>query len=39
MSYSKLGDAALETGTPDVQRATMSRNSSLGFGVSIGTAF
>lgn len=39
MSYTRLGDAALETGTPDVQRATMSGNSSLGFGIGIGTAF
>lgn len=39
VSYTKLGDAALETGTPDVQRATMSGNSSLGFGIGIGTAF
>lgn len=39
ISYTKLGDAALETGTPDVQRATMKGNSSLGFGIGIGTAF
>ena len=39
MSYTKLGNAALETGTPDVQRASMSGNSSLGFGLSFGTSY
>lgn len=39
ISYTKLGDAALETGTPDVQRATMRGNASLGIGVGLGVAF
>lgn len=39
LSYIKLGDAKLETGTPDTQRATMSGNSTLGIGTSVGWSF
>lgn len=39
ISYLKLGDAKLETGTPDTQRATMSGNSTLGIGAKIGWKF
>jgi len=38
ISYLKLGDARLETGTPDTQRATMSGNSLLGLGMKVGWA-
>lgn len=38
ISYLKLGDARLETGTPDTQRATMSGNSLVGLGVKVGWA-
>lgn len=36
INYLKLGDARLETGTPDTQRATMSGNDSLGVGIKLG---
>lgn len=39
ISYSKLGDAVLETGTPDVMRARMQGNSSTGMGVQLGVRF
>lgn len=39
VSYTRLGDAKLETGTPDVHRATMSGNSTIGLGVKVGWAF
>lgn len=39
VSYSKLGDARLETGTPDTQRATMSGNAALGLGIKLGWSF
>lgn len=39
LSYTLLGDAKLETGTPDVLRATMRNNAALGFGVSFGYGF
>lgn len=39
ISYIKLGDAKLETGTPDTQRATMSGNSTVGVGAKIGWSF
>lgn len=38
ISHIKLGDALLETGTPDTQRATMSGNATVGMGVTIGWA-
>jgi long-subunit fatty acid transport protein len=38
ISYMKLGDALLETGTPDTLRAKMSGNSLLGLGFKIGWA-
>lgn len=39
ISYLKLGDAYLETGTPDTLRATMSGNTTLGLGLKFGYAF
>lgn len=39
ISYIKLGDARLETGTPDTHRATMSGNSSLAVGLKLGYRF
>ena len=39
LSYTLLGDAQLETGTPDVQRASMRNNSALGLGVTFGFGF
>lgn len=39
VSYSKLGDAVLETGTPDVMRARTQGNSSTGMGVQLGIRF
>ena len=36
VSYVRLGDALLETGTPDTHRATMSGNRAIGFGLRIG---
>lgn len=36
VSYNKLGDATLETGTPDTPRAQMSGNHSLGVGIKLG---
>lgn len=39
LSYIKLGNARLETGTPDTQRATMSGNATLALGVKIGRSF
>lgn len=38
VSYVRLGDARLETGTPDTHRATMGGNSALGVGVKLGWA-
>lgn len=39
LSYIKLGDAKLETGTPDTQRATMTDNSAIGLGMKLGYRF
>lgn len=39
ISYIKLGDAKLETGTPDTQRATMTGNATIGVGVKVGYQF
>lgn len=39
VSYIKLGDAKLETGTPDTQRATMGGNSTVGLGMNVGWSF
>ncbi|AGX86838.1 OmpP1/FadL family transporter [Candidatus Symbiobacter mobilis] len=39
LSYLRLGDALLETGTPDVQRATMQDNEAVGLGLSVGWAW
>ena len=39
LSYLKLGDARLETGTPDTQRATMQGNSALVLGMTLGYGF
>lgn len=38
LSYMKLGDAMLETGTPDTQRATMQGNHTAAVGVTVGWA-
>lgn len=38
LTYMKLGDALLETGTPDTLRARMSGNSLLGLGFKVGWA-
>jgi long-subunit fatty acid transport protein len=38
VTYMKLGDALLETGTPDTLRAKMSGNSLLGVGMKVGWA-
>ncbi len=38
LSYMKLGDAMLETGTPDTQRAAMQGNHTVGVGVTVGWA-
>lgn len=38
ITYMKLGDAELETGTPDTLRARMSGNSLLGLGLKVGWA-
>jgi long-subunit fatty acid transport protein len=39
VNYSWLGDADPETGTPDVQRASMRDNTSVGVGVKVGWSF
>lgn len=39
LSYHRLGNARLETGTPDVERATMRGSSALGFGLRIARSF
>lgn len=39
ISYTKLGDAKPETGTPDVARAQMSGNKAIGIGVRVGFSF
>ena len=39
LNYTRLGDARLETGTPDTERALMSGNSSLGLGLKVGWSF
>jgi long-subunit fatty acid transport protein len=39
VSYIELGDALLETGTPDTQRATMRGNDTLAFGIKVSGAF
>jgi len=39
ISYIRLGDAKLETGTPDTLRATMRDNHSIGMGVKLGWGF
>jgi long-chain fatty acid transport protein len=39
INYTWLGDAQPETGTPDVARANMTGNTSLGIGVKVGWSF
>jgi long-subunit fatty acid transport protein len=39
VNYTMLGDAQPETGTPDVARASMTGNSSIGLGVKVGFTF
>jgi len=39
ISYSKLGDASAETGTPDTARANFNNNSALGVGIKFGYSF
>lgn len=39
ISHVKLGDALLETGTPDTQRASMRGNRVLGLGLKVGWSF
>ena len=39
VSYIKLGDARLETGTPDTERATMRGNATIGVGIKVGYQF
>jgi long-subunit fatty acid transport protein len=39
ISYIRLGDATLETGTPDTERAVMSGNKALGLGLKLGWTF